>query len=86
MARVVAGIPAEIALAGTAPPSLRLVSQTFPFLSTVVREGLAPRPAGEVLYSPSTAPVRVSILTNVPLPDTAIQMKFNAFVVSSSAS
>ncbi len=38
------------------PP--RFLAHTFPLLSTVVREGSLGCPAGEVKYSPSTAPSR----------------------------
>src|SRR5215204_2384218 len=64
----------------------RLVAQTLPFWSTVVREGSFGWPLGEVEYSPMTAPVSVFILTTVPLVETATQMKFRLRVVESSCS
>src|SRR5678815_4217046 len=41
----------------------RFVFQTFPFRSTVVRDGSLGCPLGDVKYSPSTCPVFVSIFT-----------------------
>ena len=64
----------------------RLVAQTPPFWSTVVREGSLGWPLGEVQYSPSTFPVSVSIFTTVPLLETATQMKWNPVVWSPSRS
>ena len=46
----------------TKPFSSRFVTQTLPYLSTVVLEGLRNRPFGEVKYSPITAPVFTLIL------------------------
>ena len=59
------------------PPSYssRLATHTLPLRSTVVLEGLRPRPFGAERYSPKTAPVSVLILTTVPLPEAATQMK-----------
>src|SRR5215211_3671879 len=55
----------------------RLVAQTLPPRSTVVREGSLGWPLGEVQYSPMIWPVSVLILTTVPLVETATQMKLN---------
>src|SRR5450759_4616438 len=54
----------------------RLEHQAAPRRSTVVREGLSGWPCGAVRYSPSTLPVRVLILTIVPLLETATQRKW----------
>src|SRR5829696_10399064 len=51
----------------------RFVAQTFPFRSTVVRDGFFGCPAGEVKYSPITCPVVVLIFTIVPFEDTDTQ-------------
>jgi len=55
--------------------SARLVTQTLPSRSTVVRDGSAPRPAGAVRYSPRILPVTASIFTAVLRPDLATQTK-----------
>src|ERR1041384_2826253 len=62
----------------------RFVAHTFPFRSTVVREGFLGCPAGEVKYSPITCPVVVLILTIVPFEDTDTQRKSNSRAVWSS--
>src|SRR5215213_9579 len=62
----------------------RFVAHTFPFRSTVVREGSLGWPLGEVKYSPITCPVCVLILTIVPLEDTATHRKSNSRAVWSS--
>src|SRR5919107_1704406 len=59
----------------------RFVAQTFPFRSTVVRDGSFGCPAGEVKYSPITCPVVVLILTIVPFEDTATHRKSNSRAV-----
>src|SRR5215213_8239765 len=59
----------------------RFVAHTFPFKSTVVRDGSFGWPAGEVRYSPITCPVVVLILTIVPLEETATQRKSNSRAV-----
>src|SRR5687768_8067289 len=55
----------------------RLVAHTFPFKSTVVRDGFLGCPAGDVKYSPITCPVVVLILTIVPFEDTDTHRKSN---------
>src|SRR5688500_3571521 len=59
----------------------RFVAHTFPFRSTVVRDGSLGWPAGEVKYSPITCPVVVLILTIVPFEDTATHRKSNSRAV-----
>ncbi|MDQ3405473.1 MAG: hypothetical protein M3548_19130 [Actinomycetota bacterium] len=55
------------------PPSasFRLESQVLPSLSTVVREGLRPRPSGAESHSPTISPVLTSMRTIVPRADAA---------------
>src|SRR5215212_9400482 len=53
----------------------RFVFHTFPFRSTVVRDGSLGCPLGEVKNSPSICPVLVLILTIVPFEDTATHRK-----------
>ena len=69
--------------------SSRFATHTFPYLSTVVREGFgkveAPE-SGFVEYSPSTSPVLTSIRTAVPRPETAMLTKGNGFVSKFSCS
>jgi len=52
--------------------SSRFVTQTFPSLSTVVRDGFFERLSGAVLYSPRMAPVSTSMRTAVPRPEFAM--------------
>src|SRR5688572_25512484 len=62
----------------------RLVAQTLPFWSTVVRDGSRGCPFGDVKYSPMIWPVSVLILTTVPFEETATQMNLKLRIVSSS--
>src|SRR5215217_764201 len=62
----------------------RLVFQTLPLWSTVVRDGSRGCPLGEVKYSPMICPVSVLILTTVPLVETATHMNLKLRLVESS--
>jgi hypothetical protein len=52
-------------------PSSRLDGQVLPNLSTVVRDGLCPRPDGADVHSPAIAPESTSMWTIVPRADAA---------------
>src|SRR5437899_11056357 len=61
-----AGFQETSAVVGAAPSSFRLPSQTLPYLSTVVREGLAGLRFGAVRYSPRIWPLLTSTRATVP--------------------